>query len=211
VVRASSPALAFLKKALMGIEHVNRKGDRYFLQATMGRDGKPRYSFTRKLKGTAVAGIPEGYQVYESPDDAQVFLRKVKPEAIGSLEKQLVVSAVRGKAGLEHFIVEVDGKSIVVYLPDTDGDEVARMFRDIVPVLAAKARALADDMIRRSRYSKMMRFTLCDLKRRLFNCERWCFLGGIDDWNFLAGAAPLSELVEEYVPHLGKDSFFELM
>jgi hypothetical protein len=194
----------------MGIEHVNRKGDRYFLQATMGRDGQPRYSFTRKLKGTAVARIPEGYRVYESPEDAQVFLRKVKPEAIRSTEEQLVVSAVRGKAGLEHFIVEVEGKSLVIYLPDTDGDDVVRMLCDIVPVRAAKARAMADDLIRRSRYSKMMRFTLCDSKQRLFNCERWCFLGGIDDWHFLAGDAPLSELLEEFVPHLGKDSFFEL-
>jgi hypothetical protein len=195
----------------MGIEHVNRKGDRYFLQAMAGRDGRPRYSFTRKLKGMAVAEIPEGYHIYESPEDAQVFLRKVKPKPILSPEKELVVRAVRERAGLEHFTVEVEGKAIVVYLPDTDAGEAVRMLSDIVPVPAVKARAMVDDLIRRSRYSRTMRFKLCDSKLRLFNCERWCFLGSIDDWYFLAGEAPLSDLVEEYVSHLGKDSFFELM
>jgi hypothetical protein len=195
----------------MGIEHVNRKGDRYFLQATVGRDGQLRYSFTRKLTGAAVAEIPEGYRVHESPEDAQVFLRKAKPPAILSLEEQLVVSAVRGEAGLEHCIVKVKGTSIVVYLPDMNPDEALRMLCDHATVPAAKARAMVDDLIRRSNYSRTMRFKLCNSKLRLFNCERWCFLGSVDDWYFLAGAAPLSELVEEYVRHLGKDSFFDLM
>jgi hypothetical protein len=99
----------------MGIEHVNRKGERYFLQSTTGRGGSPRYSFTRKIKGTPVTTIPEGYCVYESPEDAQVFLHKVETEAVLPLEKQLVIGALRN-AGLEHFIVDVEVNSFVVYL-----------------------------------------------------------------------------------------------
>ena len=41
--------------------------------------------------------------------------------------------------------------------------------------------------------------------------KRWCFLGGIDDWRFLAGPTPLADLLDRYTPHLGKESFFELM
>jgi hypothetical protein len=62
----------------------------------------------------------------------------------------------------------------------------------------------------RSQYSKMMRFELVDAECRLFVAQRWCFLGSIDQWIFLDGPAPLSQLVDKYVRHLGKESFFEL-
>ena len=194
----------------MGIEHVNRKGDRYCLQTTTDKSGKPRYSFTRKLKGTAVEVLPEGHEIYESPDDAQVFLRKIKSSLILPLEREIVARAVRAKAGLEHFIVEIEENALVVYLPDTDAEEVARFLRGDF-VSASRIEAVKQNMIRRSRFSKMMRFKLCDPGRRLFDCERWCFLGRIDNWYFLSGSAPLAELVERYVKHLGKESFFELM
>ena len=44
----------------------------------------------------------------------------------------------------------------------------------------------------------------------MFVVERMCFRGRIDGWHGLDGG-PLEKLVERYVPHIGKDSFFELM
>ena len=66
-------------------------------------------------------------------------------------------------------------------------------------------------MLSRAKYDKMMRFTLTDAGSRHFNVERWCFRGGIDDWHFLEGDAPLETLVGKYVRHLGQESFFALM
>ena len=60
-------------------------------------------------------------------------------------------------------------------------------------------------------YSKMMRFTLLDDSPRRFGAERWCFLGSIDNWLSLNGLKSLNKLLAKYVPHLGKESFFELM
>jgi len=57
----------------------------------------------------------------------------------------------------------------------------------------------------------MMRFTLVDGKARRFAVERWCFLGSIDDWFPLSGGGDLKGLVARYCPHLGQESFYELM
>lgn len=106
--------------------------------------------------------------------------------------------------------MEVDENALIVHLPDTDADEVARFLsRDFGS--SSRIEAVRQNMILRSRFSKMMRFKLCDPGQRLFDCARWCFLGGIDNWFFLSGSAPLADLVARYVKHLGKQSFFELM
>jgi hypothetical protein len=76
---------------------------------------------------------------------------------------------------------------------------------------ADQAQSMKDFIIGHAMYSKMMRFTLIDAETRRFNVERWCFMGGIDDWYFLDGDAPLATLAEKYVKHLGRESFFELM
>jgi hypothetical protein len=64
---------------------------------------------------------------------------------------------------------------------------------------------------RNCNYSPMLRFSLTDADERLFSIERWCYLGSVDDWYFLSGGKPLMTLAEEYVPHIGKESFFELI
>ncbi len=60
-------------------------------------------------------------------------------------------------------------------------------------------------------YLPHMRFTLVDEKRRRFNVDRWCFRGSIDNWFPLHGSGDLATMIKKFVPHLGQDSFFELM
>ena len=79
----------------MAIEYVNRKGDRYFLQAARTKTGKPRYYFGRKLQGTPLERLPEGYEIYESPEAGQVFLRKIRTTKIRDSERELVNRGVR--------------------------------------------------------------------------------------------------------------------
>jgi hypothetical protein len=54
-----------------------------------------------------------------------------------------------------------------------------------------------------------MRFVLVDEKRRWFHVERMCYLGDAD-WLLLDGG-DLKRLVEDYCPHLGRESFYELI
>ena len=198
----------------MGVEYVNRKGDRYFLQQGKTKTGKPRYFFGRKIKETVVEKVPKGYEIYESPGAGQVFLRKVRPTEISTLEREMVEEGIRRYAGLEYFLVEIRDNTLVVYLPDTsvtDVDRLIGMFGGVAEVGTERSKAAKATIISHSTYGKMMRFGLVDADERLFMLQRWCFRGSIDDWIFLNGPAPLSKLVRKYVQHLGKESFFELM
>jgi hypothetical protein len=53
-----------------------------------------------------------------------------------------------------------------------------------------------------------------DEKDRTFRAQRWCFRGSIDDWIDLwqSGASgKLAALVKKFCPHIGQESFYELM
>jgi len=197
----------------MAFEYVNRKDDRYYLQAGKTQAGKPRYYFGRKLTGTPVEDLPEGYEVYEGPETGQVHLRKRQSTPITPQERETVAEGIRRYAGLEHFILDVSGKSLVVYLPvmeETAADSLLETIGGGFLLQSTRAAEVKQQMIRRSQFSKMMRFQLVNARKRLFSMHRWCFLGSIDDWIYLAGPASLDDLVREYVPNLGQDDFFEM-
>lgn len=198
----------------MGVEYVNRKGDRYYLQQGKTKTGKPQYFFGRKMKQTTVKEVPPGYEIYENPAAGQVFLRKVKATEITTLEREIVEEGIRRYAELEYCIVDIQDNSLLVYLPDTDAkglDKLIDMLGGASMIGIGRSEAAKATIIGHSTYSKQMRFELVDADERLFVVHRWCFRGSIDDWIFLNGPAPLSELVGEYVGHLGQESFFELM
>jgi hypothetical protein len=195
----------------MPFQYTNRRGQVYLLQSKTRKSGAQSYSFTRKPTGTPVDSVPEGYEVYELPDNGQVFLRKIKPTEILPLEKQLTETALRRQAKLENFIVEVDGNEIVIWLADSGtGDTVERLSTDF-GLGMWDSQGFRERLILNSRYSKMMRFVLIDASKRLFEAERWCFRGSIDGWYPLDYGKPLPAFLKKYVPHLGKESFFELM
>ena len=165
----------------MAVKHVNRKGQTFYLHETKTKTGKPKYFFSMKGDGKLVESIPEGYEVYENPD-AQVFLRKELPRLIADEEIAIVSEGLRKNARDRRCMADVRERHIVVYYSE-----------------------------RGDLYQKVLRFTLIDEDRRSFAAERWCFLGSIDDWIPLSDSGDLSKLVRRYGPHIGKDSFYELM
>jgi hypothetical protein len=154
--------------------------------------------------------VPPGYEVYEKPESGQLLLRKAKPSRITTTEREFVENAVRRDAGLNHCRVDIEGDNLVIYTPTLEEKEADEML-DLLEVSPWRRARGKDWLLQRSGLSKMMRFTLVDLDARLFQVERWCFKGSIDDWYFLDGPHVLADLVQRCVKHLGKESFFELM
>ncbi len=192
------------------MEYVNRKDDTYYLQQGKTKTGKPKYYFGRKVTAVPLDILPAGYEVYESPENAQVYARKVRATAISPMERRLVETQVARIAGLKHLIVDIEADAIVVYLPSTE-DKLLGKFVDSFGLTESRIAEFQDKMAKWAQYDKMMRFELVDEDERLYIAQRWCFRGSIDDWIFLAGPVPLERLVEQFAPHLGKESFFELM
>jgi hypothetical protein len=195
----------------MPFQYTNRRGDVYHLQSKVRKTGVESYSFTRNLTGTPADHLPEGYEVRELPDNAQVVLRRIKSSEILPQEKQMTEAALSEQAGLDHFIVDVGENEIVIWLPDTDLDDGLERIATEFPLGQLGLVRLRERLVRRARYSKMMRFVLTDAAKRRFDAQRWCFLGSIDDWFYLDGNKPLPDLLNKYVKHLGKESFFDLM
>jgi hypothetical protein len=192
----------------MTIQYVNRRGDTYFLHRGQTKTGKPKWFFSTKQAGELASAIPEGFEIYENYD-AQVFLRKIVPRLVTEEEVATVEKGIRTLAKLSYFVTEVKEGSIIVYLPN---DNTAFPENSISTRFGIRdSAALWREMQRFLTYSPMMRFTLVDQQQRQFAVDRWCFLGSIDDWFPLAGSGELSKLVKKYVPHLGQESFFELM
>ena len=178
--------------------------------------GKVRYSFTRKLKGAPVDELPEGYEIHEAPDCAQVHLRKAIQTEILPLEKELLATLIR-KAGVKHFIIDLEESAMVVYVAESD-DNLFKSSCSKNELLGGLLRMLhasrsESDFLRQAKFTAMMRFVLrMDKGERHFSCQRWCFRGGIERWIHLMGASgPLMDVAGRYVVHLGKESFYDLM
>lgn len=194
----------------MAMEYVNRKGHTYYLQQGKTKTGKPRHYFGRKLRAAPLDALPEGYEVYESPERGQVYARKTVPTEIRPFERRMVEEAIATLAGLKRAIVDVERNGLVVYLPGTDERELERLTTTL-RLPSSVAAKFADELARRAYYQKMLRFDLFDADERLYAVRRWCFRGSIDDWILLDGPAPLADLLDKYAGHLGKESFYEFM
>lgn len=69
----------------------------------------------------------------------------------------------------------------------------------------------AEAMQYSSPMSPAFRFKLIRKKERVFEAQRFCFRGGIDDWIRLHHEGTLDELCQYYLKHLGKEFFYKLM
>jgi hypothetical protein len=193
--------------------YINRKDERYYLFEGKSKTGKPKFFCSKKTtaSGVPVVKMPAGYEWREGPADGIVSVRKTRPTRIVPIEREMLAAQVRERAGLTTFLVDVAEDSLVVYLPDRNPDEVAGFFGRFFGSSGANTVAMKDWTMKHVRYSPMLRFVLDDVDARLFTDERWCFRGAIDDWIFVAGPAPLPKQIRNYVPHLGRESFYELM
>src|SRR5437899_2799337 len=104
----------------MPIEYVNRRGDRYYVLQGKTKTGKPRYYASRKPEGVGVEHMPDGYEIYEHPEQGLVSVRKVRPSSVLPAEREALVRWTRELAGLSHFIVDVQEDSLVIYTAGAD-------------------------------------------------------------------------------------------
>lgn len=196
----------------MNLEYVNRCGDRYFVLQGRTKSGKPRYYCARRASATGapIDRLPEGYEIHERPEDAMVVVRKVRPSRIRSFEREQVARWAKELAAVP-VTVDLDGDHLVVYAADTNPDESIRAMSMLLGTPLGNEAKHREWIVRNSRYSPMFRFTLGNEDERLYSVERWCYLGSIDRWVFLTRNMPLETAANSYLPHVGQESFFELM
>jgi hypothetical protein len=190
----------------MAIEHINRKGQKYYLHQGTTKTGKPKYFFSQKNQGTLVQTIPNGFEIYENPN-AQVFLQRIQPKIITLDEIATVEKGIKKFSHLQYWKIDVKKETIHVYTPNQNVTNLSALYSSF-PL--TKGTDIESAIARSLSYSPMLRFILHDEQKRIFAAERFCFLGSIDDWIEIGYPDTLPTLVEKYVKHLEKESFYEL-
>jgi hypothetical protein len=194
------------------LEYTNRKGDRYYVLQGRTKTGKPKYYCSRSSDGLGVDRLPDDFEIHENPRSALVSVRKVKPSRLAPFELEFLKEQVRKLSPIEHVIVERTADSFIVYTCDCTEDGLNKLMDDILGPRGRRPESGTQWYFARATYSPAFRFTLIDENERLFHAERWCYLGSIDGWILICfhGRA-LDELAETFLPHLGQESFFELI
>lgn len=204
-------------KRTISINYTNRTGKTYYLRKGKTKAGKPRYFFSTNSdgKGEAVDRIPEGYEIYEHPENAQVFLRKIRPKLITDIEQYLVEKQAKQLQRSRRYCVDCKDDFITIYESDVDIGELKETFGDFLERTPLRPGMSSDEAIRTlisvadQHYTAMLRFRLVDKERRDFIAERYCFLGSIGDWVYLEGPDDLAKLAGRYIKLLGTDKFFD--
>ncbi len=195
----------------MPIEYVNRRGDKYYLLQGTTKTGKPKYYVSRKPNGVLVDQMPDGYEFRENPQDGILSVRKIRPTKVLPQEREQLVAWARELAGTDYVLVDIQEDSLVVYAPDEDLSARADLLNAIFGGSATDKMSHLSWIGANARYLPMFRFSLVDDDKRLFSVDRWCFKGSIDDWFPLGPGKPLETQARAFLPHLGKESFYQLM
>jgi hypothetical protein len=202
----------------MAVQYTNRIAKTYYLREGKTKTGKPRYFFSTQQdgKGEAVEHIPKGYEIYEHPENAQVFLRKKRPQLITDIEKRLVAKHMKTLQHSRRYRVDCKDEYITIYESNADIGNLKSIFGDLLNHTSLRPGMNIDDAmstlvsIADHHYTAMLRFRLVDKERRTFMAERFCFRGAIDDWMHIGGPDDLKTLVQRYMKLLGTDEFFDL-
>ena len=199
----------------MTLQYTNRVGKTYYLSEGKTKSGKPQYYFSLKEKENSVDKIPEGYEIYEHPENSQVFMRKIRPRLITELEEQFVKNQVKALQRTHRYRIDCKDKYITIYESSVEVENTQEIFGDLFERMGFPAgMSMKNTMegitnIMDKNYTAMLRFCLEDKEKRLFSVERFCFRGALDKWIYLGASENFRELVKQYVNILGTDKFFE--
>jgi hypothetical protein len=204
--------------------YTNRDGGVYYPHAVRLKDGRTIYVMRMRPNG-AVESLPDGYEIRENIH-GQVSIRRRRSRLFTKTEERLLCGALEQLRPFAYEL-DIDGRSATVYASARDRKcfaesldaEFADGFADALTKTLAKS--YSSDLVamfrarrqeknaNRPRFYALLRFVIADNRKRLFAVERVCFTGE-SSWVRLE-VMPLSAAVMKYLPHLGRDSFFDLI
>jgi hypothetical protein len=94
-----------------------------------------------------------------------------------------------------------------MYGPDAEG--IADIFGKYGFPVPGSLDGLRGVLEETSQFFAVLRFILINVDERRFLAQRWCYLGGIDDWVDVEQGS-IQELAPQLIPALGTDEYYEL-
>lgn len=193
----------------MAITYTNRKRQTYYLHQGKTKTDKPKYFFSLKAEGTLVTTVPDSYEVYENPN-AQVFLRKIPAKVISDDEIAVITQGVEQFSQVQHFMIDAKKNVVSIFTPSQNVERVSELLMSTAAQFGRSQQDVDALLAQSLDYATDLRFVLVDKQERLFQAQRYCYLGRVDDWIDIGGVDRIAVLVERYVGHLAQESMFDL-
>jgi hypothetical protein len=198
----------------MPVTYTNRKGRKYYLCQGTTKSGKPRYFFSREIKGMPLETIPKGFEITESVNGV-VSLARIRPRLLLRQEVTLVESALKEHPHEDEYRLDIKSKAITIF--EQSGPDLKEITK-MIASLFGHHESIPENINRRieeeleiyTQYTPVMRFTLSDDRKRLFKVQRMRYFGNEADWIDIAYDTTIEEIAKTKIPVLGTDEFFEL-
>ena len=183
------------------LTYTNSKGQVYLFREVTGKRGT-QIVCSQKESADDLAAIPKTHEIIESPN-GQVSCRKKMERDILPEEIVFARNIVAELAGPKQVLfTEIKQKALIIHFKETSGMD--RIAKHLPFHCGADLSLLAANIP----FQPMLKLELSDKASRTFAAFRMCWMGE-PDWMFLSdGTLPV--LLNEYVPHIGKESFYEL-
>jgi len=183
----------------------NRKGDIYYLREVSGKRGTRIVCSTNESEND-LSTIPETHEISESPNGQVSCRKKVKSNITreeASYAEDILPSMVDANIRL---FVETKKNALIVHSADTSNFNEMAKFAQKFCADPAGIKAITEGNLR---YEPVLKLELADKESRIFAAFRMCWLGASEEWMFLKEGSVYG-LVEEFGPHIGNESFYEL-
>ena len=185
---------------------INRRDEAYYIKSKLTKTGKVSYYMTKVPDDTCLGRVPEGCEVFEKPDSGVCFIRKIKPSLFNAADIKIIENELRQNESLAGFRLDVHGNLIKIYTAERAfGTDEPSILDGLFKMLHAGGAE------RFRRYEERMRLEVRGTPQvRMFKVMRYCYRGSIDDWIDIGRGQDLALLAAEMLPHLGKESYYEL-
>ncbi len=152
-----------------------------------------------------LTAIPDTHEIAETPN-GQVSCRKKIKHEITADELDYAESFCPGMVDPHiRLFVEAKTKAIIIHSADTTSMNEMAQFAMKFCADPAGIKAITEGNLR---YEAVLKLELVNKKERRFAACRMCWMGE-SGWMLLKEGA-LHALLDEYVPHIGLESFYEL-
>ena len=207
------------------LRYTNQRGETYHLRHLKLASGC-RYVMS-KNSTDALESLPAGYEIRENAN-GQVSIGRIRSNRVADLELELVRAAI-DRLPAQCYRALAKGPTITVYASAQDGEcfantldaefadgfasameeIISRKYGHELAELFRAKRQQRDGKKNPCRYYPLLRFHLVDKSKRAFRVQR-IYFSGDQDWLTLETLS-LSAAVMKYIPHLGRNSFFDLL
>ena len=196
----------------MPISYTNHKGKTFFLAQGVTKTGKPRYFFSKTAAQNALEQIPADHHIEESVNGVVSLVKDRKQSSLPEEIKMVEAVLHRHPKG-NNYRLAAKGNQITVYeRMGSDGEAMADIFGETLPMYSQQnildgMRAIVE---KNAQYSPMLHFILVDEAARTFRAERVTYVVSLPKWVSMSACGPLQEAVDEIIPLLNTDEYFEL-